>query len=103
MYFPFNLAVEQEIPHHRWQSARLAVFATFAFYGVMHLLHGSREVYSVHFLKTHLFMLSFVAAGIFLQKGVHALEYSLIGVFLWVAITLHFATGTRLKRYFSKK
>ena len=48
-------------------------------------------------------MLSFVAAGIFLQKGVHALEYSLIGVFLWVAITLHFATGTRLKRYFSKK
>ena len=69
----------------------------------MHLLHGSREVYSDHFLKTHLFMLSFVAAGIFLQKGVHALEYSLIGAFLWVAITLHFATGTRLTRYFSKK
>ena len=103
MYFPFNLAVEQDIPYHRWQSARLAVFATFAFYGVMHLLHGSREVYPVHFLKTYLFMLSFVAAGIFLQEGVHALEYSLIGLFLWVAITLHFATGTRLKRYFSKK
>lgn len=103
VYFPFNLAVEQDIPYHRWQSARLAVFATFAFYGVMHLLHGSREVYPVHFLKTYLFMLSFVAAGIFLQEGVHALEYSLIGLFLWVAITLHFATGTRLKRYFSKK
>ena len=103
VYFPFNLAVEQDIPYHRWQSVRLAVFATFAFYGVMHLLHGSREVYPVHFLKTYLFMLSFVGAGICLQEGVHALEYSLIGLFLWVAITLHFATGTRLKRYFSKK
>ena len=103
VYFPFNLATDQDIPYHRWQSVRLALFATFAFYGFMHLLHGSREVYPVHFLKTYLFMLSFVAAGIFLQEGVHALEYSLIGLFLWVAITLHFATGTRLKRYFSKK
>ncbi|MCH2564127.1 MAG: hypothetical protein MK129_05270, partial [SAR116 cluster bacterium] len=41
VYFPFNLAIEQDIPYHRWQSVRLALFATFAFYGFMHLLHGS--------------------------------------------------------------
>jgi len=66
VYFPFNLAIEQDIPYHRWQSVRLALFATFAFYGFMHLLHGSREVYPVHFLKTYLFALSFVAVGVFL-------------------------------------
>ena len=103
VYFPFNLAIEQDIPYHRWQSVRLAVFATFAFYGVMHLLHGSREVYPVHFLKTYLFVLSFVAVGVFLQEGVHALEYLLPALFFWIATSLHFATGTRLRRYFSKK
>jgi len=103
VYFPFNLAVEQDIPYHRWQTARLAVFATFAFYGVMHLLHGSREVYPVHFLKTYLFMLSVIGLVVFMQEGVHPIEYALVGLFFWIALTLHFATGTRLKRYFSKK
>ena len=103
VYFPFNLAVEQEIPYRRRQSARLAVFATFAFYGVMHLLHGSREVYSVHFLKTYLFVLLFVAVGVFLQEGVHDLEYLPPALFFWIATSLHFTTGTRLRRYFSKK
>ena len=69
----------------------------------MHLLHGSREVYPVHFLKTYLFMLSFIAAGIFLQEGVHSLEYLLPALFFWIAVSLHFATGARLRRYFSKK
>ena len=103
VYFPFNLAVEQDIPYHRWQTARLAVFATFAFYGVMHLLHGSREVYPVHFLKTYLFMLAVMGLVVFVQVGVHPIEYALVGLFFWIALTLHFATGTRLKRYFSKK
>ena len=69
VYFPFNLAVDQDIPYHRWQSVRLALFATFAFYGFMHLLHGSREVYPVHFLKTYLFI-SFVARVFSWQEGV---------------------------------
>ena len=103
VYFPFNMADEQDIPYHRWQTARLAVFATFAFYGVMHLLHGSREVYPVHFLKTYLFMLAVMGLVVFVQVGVHPIEYALVGLFFWIALTLHFATGTRLKRYFSKK
>ena len=103
VYFPFNLAIEQDILYHRWQSVRLALFATFAFYGFMHLLHGSREVYPIHFLKTYLFALSFVAVGVFLQEGVHVLEYLVPALFVWIAILLHFATGTRLRRYFSKK
>ena len=103
VYFPFNLSTDQDIPYHRWQSVRLALFATFAFYGFMHLLHGSREVYPVHFLKTYLFALSFMAVGVCLQEGVHSLEYLLPALFFWIAVSLHFATGARLRRYFSKK
>ena len=102
VYFPFNLATDQDIPYHRWQSVRLALFAIFAFYGFMHLLHGSREVYPVHFLKTYLFALCFVGVGICLQEGVDDLEYLLPARFFWVAVLLHFATGMRLRRYFSK-
>ena len=102
VYFPFNLATDQDIPYHRWQSVRLALFAIFAFYGFMHLLHGSREVYPVHFLKTYLFALCFVGVGVCLQEGVHDLEYLLPARFFWVAVSLHFTTGVRLRRYFSK-
>ena len=102
VYFLFNLATDQDIPYHRWQSVRLALFAIFAFYGFMHLLHGSREVYPVHFLKTYLFALCFVGVGVCLQEGVHDLEYLLPARFFWVAVSLHFTTGVRLRRYFSK-
>ena len=42
-YFLFSVASGGDIPYHRWQSVRLALFATFVFYGVMHLLYGSRK------------------------------------------------------------
>ena len=50
--FPFTLAESNEIPYENLVAIRLAVFATFSFYGVMHILHGSKEVYPIHFLKT---------------------------------------------------
>lgn len=103
IYFPFVVAEDREIPYHRWQSARLAMFATFVFYGVMHLFFGSREVYPIHFLKTYLFMLSLVGLALFLQTGVPISEYVFVAVFFWIAITLHLATGQRLRRYFSRK
>ena len=103
VYFPFHLAEEQDIPYHRWQSARLAVFATFIYYGVMHLLHGSKEVFPIHFLKTYLFMLSIVGAIVFIQTQVPLVEYVFVIFFLWIAATLHLATGPRMKRYFRSK
>ena len=49
--FPFTLAESNEIPYENLVAIRLAVFATFSFYGVMHILHGSKEVYPIHFFK----------------------------------------------------
>ena len=53
--------------------------------------------------QEHAFQRVFKGMHTFLQEGVHALEYLLPALFFWIAISLHFATGTRLKRYFSKK
>ena len=102
-YFPFSVASGGDIPYHRWQSVRLALFATFVFYGVMHLLYGSREVYPVHFLKTYLFMLSIIGSIVFFQTGVRPTEYFVPAFLFWVAITLHLASAPRYRRYFGKK
>ena len=103
LYFPFAIAAGDDIPYHRWQSVRLALFATFIFYGVMHLLFGSREVYPVHFLKTYLFMLSITGMVVFLQTGVEMTEYLVIGFLFWVAIVLHFSSASRYRRVFGRK
>ena len=103
LYFPFAIAAGDDIPYHRWQSVRLALFATFIFYGVMHLLFGSREVYPVHFLKTYLFMLSITGMVVFLQTGVEITEYLVIGFLFWVAIVLHFSSASRYRRVFGRK
>ena len=65
--FPFTLVESNEIPYDNLIAIRLAIFATFAFYGLMHLLHGSKEVYPVHFLKTFLFMLSIMGLTVFIK------------------------------------
>ena len=64
--FPFTLVESNEIPYENLLGIRLAIFSTFAFYGVMHLLHGSKEVYPIHFLKTFLFMLSIMGLSVFI-------------------------------------
>ena len=65
--FPFTLVESKEIPYNNLIGIRLAIFATFGFYGIMHLLHGSKEVYPVHFLKTFLFMLSIIGLTVFIK------------------------------------
>ena len=57
VYFPFNIAEGEEIPYHRMQSIRVAVFITFTFYGALYLINSIKEVYPIHFLKV--FMISF--------------------------------------------
>ena len=103
VYFPFRFATEDSIPEHRWQSARLAIFLTFAFYGFSHLLNGSKEVYPVHFLKVFLFFLTFVGTIIFIKSAVPPIEFAIPVFFAGCFLILHIASRTRFKKYFSKK
>ena len=92
----------------RLHSIRLAVLGTFAFYGIMHLMQGSREVYPAHFLKTFLFFLGSMWLLFGLRKhfegvDIHWTEWALVLFWLWVAAVVHFASVPRYRRYFSKK
>ena len=99
--FPFTLVENNEIPYENLIAIRLAIFATFAFYGLMHLLHGSKEVYPVHFLKTFLFMLSFMGLIVFIKTSaeVSFKQWLIILFFFCVAIILHLSTSSKIKRF----
>ena len=104
MLFPFTLVESKEIPYSNLIAIRLAIFATFGFYGLMHVLHGSKEVYPVHFLKTFLFMLSTIAITVFIKGNAEVTlkQWMLCLFFFFVAIIIHLATGSK-KRRFGKK
>ena len=99
--FPFTLAESNEIPYENLIAIRLAIFATFAFYGLMHLLHGSKEVYPVHFLKTFLFTLSIMGLTVFMKTNaeVSLKQWLIILFFFFIAIILHFSTSSKIRRF----
>ena len=102
--FPFTLVESREIPYNNLIGIRLAIFATFAFYGIMHLLHGSKEVYPVHFLKIFLFMLSIIGLTVFIKgnEEVSLKQWMIILFFFLVAIVLHLATASKIRRFAKK-
>ena len=102
--FPFTLVESKEIPYDNLIGIRLAIFATFGFYGLMHLLHGSKEVYPVHFLKTFLFMLSILGITVFIKGNAEVTlkQWMLCLFFFIVATILHLASDSK-KRRFGKK
>ena len=99
--FPFTLVESNEIPYENLLGIRLAIFATFAFYGVMHLLHGSKEVYPIHFLKTFLFMLSIMGLTVFIKSNseISLKQWLIILFFFCVAIILHISTSKKIRRF----
>ena len=102
--FPFTLSDSNEIPYDNLIATRLAILATFAFYGLMHLLHGSKEVYPVSFLKTFLFMLSIMGLTVFIKGNAEVAlkQWLLVLFFLCLAIILHLATGSKIRRFGKK-
>lgn len=102
--FPFTLAESNEIPYENLVAIRLAVFATFSFYGVMHILHGSKEVYPIHFLKTFLFMLSIMAIFVYLKTDadISLKQWLIVLFFFCVAIILHISTVSKIRRFSNK-
>lgn len=99
--FPFTLAESNEIPYENLVAIRLAVFATFSFYGVMHILHGSKEVYPIHFLKTFLFMLSIMAISVYLKTDadISLKQWLIVLFFFCVAVILQISTASKIRRF----
>ncbi len=103
LYFPFRVVGADSIPEHRWQSTRLSVFVTFAYYAVIHLVNGSREIYPIHFLKVYLFVLTTVGTLVFVKAGVPPHEYVVPVFFAACALILHIGSRPRFRKYFARK
>ena len=106
--FPFVEVEPDEIPMGRMHAIRLAVIGTFAFYGLMHLLQGSAEVFPIHFLKTFLFFLGTMGLFFGLRKtfdgfDIPLTEWLLAIFWVLIAILLHIASSPEYRRYFAKK
>jgi hypothetical protein len=106
--FPLTSGDENGVPMWRLLVVRHAVLGSFAFYGIMHLLQGSKEVYPVHFLKTFLFFLGLM--GIFSAVGDHFdgtgaqwTDWAIIIFFIWAAAVLHFASAPKYRRLFGSR
>ena len=99
--FPFTLVDSNELPYENLIAIRLAIFATFAFYGVMHLLHGSKVVYPIHFLKTFLFMLSIMGLTVFIKTNaeVSLKQWLIILFFFCIAIIIHLSSSSNIRRF----
>ena len=99
IYFPFNVAEGEEIPYHRMQSIRVAVFITFTFYGALYLINSIKEVYPIHFLKV--FMISFGITSLVFSYQVGAKEIILAIFYLCCGFLFHLISKPAMKKYFT--
>ena len=106
--FPSEVVEDKQIPQERLVSIRLAVFATFAYYGISHLLNRNRMFYPIHFLRTFLYFLSFMGAITYLHVKLSGDFVSIanwLHTFFWfvIAAILHLGSTPQYKRIFKKK
>ena len=101
IYFPFNVAEGEEIPYHRMQSIRVAVFITFTYYGALYLINSIKEVYPIHFLKV--FMISFGITSLVFsyQAEAGAKEIILAIFYLSCGLVFHLISRPAIKKYFT--
>ena len=101
IYFPFNVAEGEEIPYHRMQSIRVAVFITFTFYGALYLINSIKEVYPVHFLKV--FMISFgITSLLFSYQSDAGVKEIILAIFyLCCGLVFHLISRPAIKKYFT--
>ena len=101
IYFPFYIAEGKEIPYHRMQSVRVAVFITFSFYGILYLINSIKEVYPIHFLKV--FMISFGLSSIIFSFQAEAGGKEIIFAifYLCCGLVFHLISKPALRKYFT--
>ena len=101
IYFPFYIAEGKEIPYHRMQSVRVAVFITFSFYGILYLINSIKEVYPIHFLKV--FMISFgITSLVFAYQAKVGINEIILGIFyLCCGLVFHLISKPTIRRYFN--
>ena len=101
IYFPLNLAENNEIPYHRMQSIRLSLILTFVYFGIRYIFFQSLKMYPIQFLNIYLKSLTVCSLFVFYSFQVELGEYYFVLFFFVVSIILHFASRPEIKKYFS--
>jgi len=102
IYFPFITADAEPVPYYRWQSVRIAVFITVAYFSVLHLFREDREYPAIYFLEIYLKILTTVAFVLFYRADVKSSEYFVLFFLGCYSLVMHFARRKKYK-YFSKR
>ena len=100
--FPFTILEEGEIAYHRWQTIRIALFLTVAYYGLQYVLGLTREVYPISFVKVYIFNMCVVGIALFYRLNVKREEYLVLAFWLLFLAILNIATTNRYRRLFKK-
>ena len=100
--FPFTILEEGEIAYHRWQTIRIALFLTVAYYGLQYLLGFTKEVYPINFVKVYIFNMCIVGLALFYRLNVEREEYLVLAFWLFFLAILNIATTNRYRRLFKK-
>ena len=101
--FPFTIIKEGEIAYHRWQTIRIALFLTVAYYGLQYVLGFTKEIYPINFVKVYIFNMCVVGLALFYRLNVEREEYLVIAFWLLFLVILNIATTNRYRRLFKKK
>ena len=101
IYFPLNIAEGTEIPYHRMQSVRVAVFITFAYYGILYLINSIKEVYPIHFLKVFMFSFGISSLVFSFQAEAEVKEIILAIFYLCCGLIFHLISRPEIKKYFT--
>ena len=103
IHFPWIIAGIDEIPLHRLQSLRIAIFLTFSHYGMLHLFGKNKEYLPVHFLSQFLFYLVLSGGIIMYKTQVSVREYGILVIFTIVWLLTVVASTPINRDYFKKK
>ena len=103
IYFPLNVAENNEIPYHRMQSIRLSTIVAFVYFGIRYIFWQSIKMYPIQFLNIYLKSLAICSLLVFYSFQVEFGEYYFVIFFFIVAIILHFASRPEIRRYFKHK
>ena len=101
IYFPFNVAVAEPIPYHRWQTVRFSTFATLVFF-ISRYIAGGRPVSALKVMNV--FFKFYVVFGSFLfwRAGADLGEWLVVGFFAFVSIMVHIESRRNREKLFVK-
>tara|TARA_B100001250_G_scaffold292322_1_gene253919 strand:+ start:65 stop:460 length:396 start_codon:yes stop_codon:yes gene_type:complete len=103
IFFPFNISPSQEIPYQRWQSVRVALLLTLAYFSFRHFLRGSQMFYPIQLWDVYVKALVISAGIIFWRADVASSEWLVFLFYAIVSVILHFASRPGYRKLFFRR